>query len=139
MVKLNLQVMKLGLHSLVPTGVFSGSNVGEIFEVMLSRRKPQKPEHAEDFVRIHFLNTYTYLIDYSIVSDTVVPLLRHSPIIPKLKELQIIAIGQFWNSETISNLQSEPMIKSSFDNSRIDFLNNTVQFECFERCRDSNL
>ena len=53
-----------------------GSNVGNEFGVMLRGQGPQKPELAHGIDRIHSLIIYTDLIQYSIVGDTKVLLLR---------------------------------------------------------------
>ena len=57
-------------------GHIFGSKVGNEFGVMLRGKGPHKPEFAYDIVRIHSLMIYTDLIEYNIVGDPKVPLLR---------------------------------------------------------------
>ena len=57
-------------------GHIFGSKVGNEFGVMLRGKGPHKPKSAYDIVRIHSLMIYTDLIEYNIVGDTKVPLLR---------------------------------------------------------------
>ena len=57
-------------------GQISGSNLGNEFGVMLGRKGPNKPEFANNIVRVHFLMTYTDLIEYNIVGETKASLLR---------------------------------------------------------------
>ena len=57
-------------------GHILGSIVGNEFGVMLRRKGPHKSKFAYDNVRIHSLMIYTDLIEYNIVGDTKVPLLR---------------------------------------------------------------
>ena len=60
-------------------GHIFGSNVGNQIGVILRRKGPHKQEFAYDIVRIHSLMIYTDLIEYEIVGDTKVPLLRCFP------------------------------------------------------------
>ena len=78
-------------------GYIIGSNVGKDFGVMLRGKGPHKPEFAYDIVRIHSLMIYTDLIEYKIVGDTKVPLLRFFLFISKLKSRDIITTGQYMN------------------------------------------
>ena len=48
-------------------GHIFGSNVGNVFGVMLRGKEPHKPEFAYDIVHIHSLMIYTDLIKYNIV------------------------------------------------------------------------
>ena len=101
-------------------GHIFGSNVGNEFGVMLRGKGPHKPEYAYDIVRIHSLKIYTDLIQYNIVGDTKVPLLRCFPFILKLKSGDIITTGQYMNYQTFTNLQFRPLLKNSFHRIRID-------------------
>ena len=101
-------------------GHLFGSNVGNEFEVMLRGKGPHKPEFAYYIVRIHFLMIYTDLIEYNIVGDTKIPLLRCFRFISKLKSGDIITTGQYMNYQTFSNLQFRPLLKNSFHSIRID-------------------
>ena len=67
-----------------------GGNVGSEFGVMLRGTGPHKQEFAYDIVRIHSLMIYTDLIEYNIVGDTKVLMLRCFLIISKLKVGDII-------------------------------------------------
>ena len=96
------------------------SNVGNEFGVMLRRKGPHKPEIAYDIVRIHSLTIYTDLIEYKIVGDTKIPLLRCFLFNSKLKAGIIITTGQYMNYQTFSNLQFRPLLKSFFDSIHID-------------------
>ena len=94
-VKIYLAKEKSGLAFFSPDlGHFFGSNVGNEFGVMLRGKGPHKPELAYEIVRIHSLMTYTYLIEYNIVGDTTVPLLRCFFSISKLMAGDKITIGQ---------------------------------------------
>ena len=90
-------------------GHIFGSNVGNAFGVLLRGKGPHKPDFAYDIVRIHSLMIYTDLIEYKIVVDTKVPLLRCFPFISKLKSGDIITTGQYMNYQTFSNLQFRPL------------------------------
>ena len=101
-------------------GHIFGSHVGNEFGVMLRGKRPHKPEIAYDIVRIHSLMIYTDLIEYNIVGDTKVPLLRCFRFISKLKSGDIITTGQYKNYQTFSNLQFRPLLKNSFLSIHID-------------------
>ena len=96
------------------------SNVGKEFGVLLRGKGPHKQEFANDIVRIHSLMIYTDLIEYNIVGDTKVPLLRCSPFIWKLKSGHIITTGQYMNYQTFSDLQFRPLHKKLFHSIHID-------------------
>ena len=55
--------------------IFS-KNVGNDFGVLMIGKVPQVPEIAYDIVRIHSLMIYSDLVEYNIIGDTKVPLLR---------------------------------------------------------------
>ena len=101
-------------------GHIFGSNVGNIFGVMLRGKGPHKPQLAYDIVRIHSLMIYTNLIEYNIVGDTKAPLLRCFPFISKLKAGGIITTGQYMNYQAFSNLQFRPLLKNSFHCIHVD-------------------
>ena len=101
-------------------GHIFGSNDGNEFGVMLRGKGPHKPEFAYDIVRIHSLMIYTNLIEYNIVGDTKVPLLRCFRFISKLKSGDIITTGQYMNYQTFSNVQFRALLKNSFHNIHID-------------------
>ncbi len=63
---------------------------------------------------------YSDLVEYSIVGDTKVPLLRCFPFISKLKGGDIITTGQYMNYQTFSSLQFRPLLKNSFHSIHID-------------------
>ena len=101
-------------------GHIFGNNIRNDFGVMLRRKGPHKPEFAYDIVRIHSLMLYTDLIEYNIVGDTKVPLLRCFLFISKLKSGDIITTGQYMNYQTFSNQQFRPLLKNSFHSIHID-------------------
>ena len=65
-------------------GHLFGSNVGSEFRVMYRGKGANKPEFANDIVRIHSLMIYKNLIVHKIDGNTKAPLLRCFPFIPKL-------------------------------------------------------
>ena len=87
---------------------------------MLRGKGHHKPDFAYDIVRIHSLMIYTDLIEYNIVGDTKVPLLRCFPFISKLKSGDIFTTGQYLNYQTISVLQFKPLLKKSFQRFHIE-------------------
>ena len=101
-------------------GHIFGSNVGDDFGVMLRRKGPHKPEFAYDIFRIHSFMIYTDLIEYNIVGETKVRLLRCFLSFSKLKSGDIITTGQYMNYQTFSNLQFRPLLKNSFQSIHID-------------------
>ena len=101
-------------------GHIFGSNVGNDFGAILRRKRPHKPDFAYDIVRIHSLMIYTEPIEYNIVGDTKVPLLRCFSFISELKSGDIITTGQCMNYQTFSNLQFRPLLKNSFRSIHID-------------------
>ena len=76
-----------------------GRNVGNEFRVMFRKKLSPKPKFDHDFFRIHSLMIYTDLIDYSIVGDTKVPLLRCFPSTSKLKAGDFVTTGLYMNYE----------------------------------------
>ena len=60
------------------------------------------------------------IVEYKIVGDTNVPLLRCFPFISKVKGGDIITTGQYMNYQTFSNLQFWPLLKNSFQKLHID-------------------
>ena len=101
-------------------GHIFGNNVGNEFGVLMIKKGPHEPEFAYDIVRIHSLTIYSDLVEYNIVGDTKVPLLRCFPFISKLKGGDIITTGQYMNYQTFSNLQFRPLLKNSFHSIHID-------------------
>ena len=57
-------------------GQISGSTLGNELGVMLRRKGPNKPVLYNKIVLVHFVMTYTVLIEYNIVGDTKASLLR---------------------------------------------------------------
>ena len=108
-------------------GHIFGGNVGNDFGVMLRGKGAHKPEFAHNIVRIHSLIIYADLIEYNIVGDTKVPLLRCFPFISKLKSADIITTGQYMIYQTFSNLQFRPLLKNSFNSIHIDLRDTSVQ------------
>ena len=101
-------------------GHIFGNIVGNEFGVMLREKGPHKPKFAYDLVHIHSLMIYTDLIEYNIVCDTKIPLLRCFPFISKLKAGDVLTTGQYMNYQTFSNLQFRPLLKNSFHSIHID-------------------
>ena len=64
-----------------------------------------EPTFAYDIVRIQSLMSYTDIVEYNIVGDTKVLLLRCFPFISMLKSGDIITTGQNMNYQTFSNLR----------------------------------
>ena len=62
-----------------------GSNVGKYFRVLLREKGPHKPMFAYDLVSIHSLWIYTDLLEWNIVCDRKIRLLRCFPFISKSK------------------------------------------------------
>ena len=101
-------------------GNIFGSNAGTEFGVMLTGKRPHKPEFAYDIVRIHSLMIYTDLIEYNIVDRTRDPLLRCFLFISQLKAGDIITTGHYMNYQTFSNPQFRPLLRNSFHSIHID-------------------
>ena len=101
-------------------GHIFGNNVGNHFGVLMKRKGPHEPQFLYDIVRIHLLMIYSDLVEYSIVGDTKVPLLRCFPFISKLKGGDITTTGQYMNYQTFSNLQFRPLLRTSFHSIHID-------------------
>ena len=101
-------------------GHIFGNNVGNEFGVLMIGKGPHEPQFAYDIVRIQSLMFYSDLVEYSIIGDTKVPLLRCFPFIWKLKRGDIITTGQYMNYQTFSNLQFRPLLKNSFHSIDID-------------------
>ena len=80
----------------------------------MTGKGPHKLEFAYDIVRIHSLMIYSDLVEYKIVGDTKVDLLRCFPFISKLKGGDIITTGQYMNYQAFSKLQIRPVLKNSF-------------------------
>ena len=97
-----------------------GNNVGSEFGVLMIGKGPYEPEFAYDIVRIHSSMIYSDLVEYSLVGETKVPLLRCFHFISNLKGGDIITTGQYMNYQTFSNLQFRPLPKNSFHSIHID-------------------
>ena len=61
-------------------GHLFGNNVGNELGVLMIRKGLHEPEFAYDIVRSHSLMKYSDLLEYNIVGDTKVPLLRCFPV-----------------------------------------------------------
>ena len=95
-------------------GQIFGNNVVNEFGVLMIGKGPHEPQFAYDIVRIHSLMIYSDLVEYSIVGDTKVLLLRCFPFISKLKVGDIITTVQYMNYQTFSNQQFRPLLKKFF-------------------------
>ena len=62
-------------------GHIFGNNVGNEFGVLMIAKGLHEPEFAYDVVRIQSLMIYSDPVEYNIVGDTKVPLLRCFPFI----------------------------------------------------------
>ena len=91
-----------------------------IWEYSLHGKGSHEPTFAYDIVRILSLMVYTDIVEYNIVGDTKVPLLRCFPFISKLNCGDIITTGQYMNYQTFSNLQFRRLLKNSFHSIHID-------------------
>ena len=87
---------------------------------MLREGRPYKLDFDHDIVHIHSLNIYTDLIEYNIVRDTNVPLLRCFPLSAKLKAGDKIPTPLYMNYQTFSCLQIGPLLKRTFHSIHID-------------------
>ena len=54
--------------------------------VVMKREGPHYPQYSYDIIRIHSLMIYSDIIEYNIVGDTKIPLLRCIPFISKVKK-----------------------------------------------------
>ena len=108
-------------------GHIFGNNVGNEFGVLMIGEGPHEPEFAYDFVRIHSLMIYCDIVEYNIIGDTKVPLLRCFPFISKLKGGEIITTGQYMNHQTFSNLQFRPLLENSFQSIHIDLRDPSIE------------
>ena len=86
--------------------VFS-NNVGNQFGVLMKGKGPHEPEFAYNIVRIHWLMTYSDIVEYNIF-------------ISKLKGEDIVATVQYMNYQTFSNLQFRPLLKNTFHSIHIN-------------------
>ena len=96
------------------------SNVGKDFGVLLRAEELHKPKFAYVIVRIHALMIYTNLIEYQIVNNTKVPLLRCCPFVSEKKTGEMITNRQYNNYQTFSNLQFKPLLKNCFHCLHVD-------------------
>ena len=78
-------------------------------------KNPHEPTFDYDIVRFFSLMIYTDIVEFKIVGDTKMPLLRCFPFISKLKSGNIISTGQYMNYQTFSNLQFRRLLRNSFD------------------------
>ena len=79
-----------------------------------------EPEFAYDIVRIHSQMIYSNIVEYNIVGDAKIPLLRCYHFISKLKGGDVITTGQYMNYQTFSKLQFRPLLRNSFHRIHID-------------------
>ena len=71
--------------------------------VFMSGAGPHFPKFPYDIVRIHTLMIYSDTVEYNIVGDTKAALLRCIPFISKVKNGDIISIGQYINYQIFQN------------------------------------
>ena len=95
-------------------GPIFGGDVRNYSGILMRGKEPQEPTFAYDIVRIHSLMIHTDIVEYNIVGDTNVPLLRCFPFISKLKSGDIITTGQYMNYQTFSILQFRRLLKNFF-------------------------
>ena len=81
---------------------------------MLRGRGPHKTDFAYDIVPIHSLMINTDLVEYNIVGDTKVPLLRCFLFVSKRKVGDAVTTGQYMKYETFSKMQFRQLLKTSF-------------------------
>ena len=108
-----------------------GSNVGNVFEVMLRRKGPHNPDFAYNIVRIHSLMIYTDLIEYNIVGDTKVPLLCCFVFNSKLKAGDLLTTGQYINYQIFSSLPFRPLLKRFSHSIHIDLRDTSGEKKAF--------
>ena len=76
---------------------FFGSNIGNVFRVMLRGKRPHEPKFANDIVRIHSFLIDKDLIEYNIVGDTKAAMHRCFLFISMLKAGNIKTTRQYMN------------------------------------------
>ena len=91
-----------------------GGDVRTDLGILMRGREPHEPTFAYDIFRIHSLMVYADIVEYNIVGDTKVPLVRCFPFISKLKSGDIITTGHNMNYQTFSNLQFRRLLNYSF-------------------------
>ena len=110
----SLAIFSIGL------GHIFGGDVRNDSGILMRGKEPHEPIFAYVIVRIHSLMIYTDIVEYNIVGDTKVLLLRCFPFISKLKYADTITTGQYMNYQTFSNLQFRRLLKNSFHSIHID-------------------
>ena len=96
------------------------SNVGIDFGELWKVKGHHKPEISYYIVRIHSLMINKDLIEYNIVGDKKVPLLRCIFFVSKLKDGEIITTGQSKNYQKLSNFQFRQLLNIVFQNNNSD-------------------
>ena len=97
-----------------------GGDVRNYSGILMRGKEPHEPTFAYDIVRFHSLMIYTDIVEYNIVGDTKVPLLRCFPFISKLKSGDIIFTGQYRNYQIFSSVHFRRLLKNSFHSIHID-------------------
>ena len=104
-------------------GHIFGGDVRNDSGILMREKELHEPKFAYDIVPIHSLMVYTDVVEYNIIGNTKMPLLRCFPLISKLKSGDILTTGQFMNYQTFSNLQFRRLLKNSFHSIHIDLRN----------------
>ena len=101
-------------------GHIFGSNVGNEFGVMLRGKGLHKTEFAYDIARLQCLMIYKDLIEYSIVGNTKVLLLRSFHFISKLKAGDIIILDSTRTIRHLATCNFRALVKISFHSIHIN-------------------
>ena len=97
----------------------------------MAGKSPHYPQYSHDIKRIHYLKLYSDIIEYNIVGDTKIPLLRCIPFIYKVKNGDIITTGHYLNYQPITSLYFKKLFKNSFHNIKIELRHTTGEKSSF--------
>ena len=86
--------------------------------VIMKGKGPHYPQYSYDIIKKYSLMIYSDILEYNIVGDTKIPLLRCIPYISKVKSRDIISTGQYMNYQSFINLQFKKLLKNSFHNTQ---------------------
>ena len=81
---------------------------------MLREKGPHNPDFAHDIVCIYSVETLGDLIQYNIVGNAEVPLLRSFPFNSELNATDIVITGKYMNYQIFSKLHFRPLLKNFF-------------------------
>ena len=75
---------------------------------------PHYPQYSYDILTKHSFMIYSDIIEYDIVGDTEIPLLRCIPFISKVRKGGIKSTGQCMIYQSLTNLHFEKLMKNFF-------------------------